>query len=496
MRTSDAQVRKLMEEMSKHGKIGVAALRAGMDRKTARKYVQSGQLPSERVQPRTWRTRPDPFDADWPWIEERLTGAPELEAKTLFEALRQHRPGVYDEGQLRTLQRRVKRWRAQHGPEKEVFFAQAHRPGEAAQTDFTHGTELGITILGVAFAHLLCNVVLPFSNWQWVTVCLSESMAALKRGVQSAVFRLGRRPEWHQTDNSTAATHDLGTGKRGFNAAYLGLMAHLGMKPRTTEVGAKEQNGDVEASNGALKRRLEQQLLLRGDRDFESVDQYESWVQAVVAQANGARARRLAEELAVMAPLEVSRLVEYTELDVLVTSWSTIRVARNTYSVPSRLIGERVRVRLSERTLEVHYGGQRELTTERLQGSNSHQINYRHMIWSLVQKPGAFARYRYRDCLFPTLTFRRTYDAIVGAASAEPTLKQDLAYLRILHLAAATMESDVERALEDLLATGAVPDVESVRTIVSPSQIEVPQLAEQDVDLASYDALLAAGGLA
>jgi len=118
------------------------------------------------------------------------------------------------------------------------------------------------------------------------------------------------------------------------------------------------------------------------------------------------------------------------------------------------------------------------------------------MIWSLVQKPGAFARYRYRDCLFPTLTFRRTYDAIVGAASAEPTLKQDLAYLRILHLAAATMESDVERALEDLLATGAVPDVESVRTIVSPSQIEVPQLAEQDVDLASYDALLAAGGLA
>ena len=197
-----------------------------------------------------------------------------------------------------------------------------------------------------------------------------------------------------------------------------------------------------------------------------------------------------------MAPLEVSRLVEYTELDVLVTSWSTIRVARNTYSVPSRLIGERVRVRLSERTLEVHYGGQRELTTERLQGSNSHQINYRHMIWSLVQKPGAFARYRYRESLFPTLTFRRTYDAIVGAASAEPTLKQDLAYLRILHLAAATMESDVERALEDLLAAGAVPDVESVRTIVSPSQIEVPQLTEHEVDLASYDALLAAGGLA
>lgn len=496
MTTSDAQVRKLMEEMSKHGTMGVAALRSGMDRKTARKYVRAGKLPSELKQERGWRTRPNPFEEDWRWIEERLNAAPELEAKTLFEALCAHRPGAYAEGQLRTLQRHVKQWRAEHGPEKEVFFPQAHRPGEAAQTDFTRCDELGVTIVGVAFAHLLCHLVLPFSNWEWATVCLSESMAAIKRGVQSALFRLGRRPEWHQTDNTTAATHDLRTGKRGFNEEYLGIMRHLGMKPRTTEIGAKEQNGDVEASHRALKRRLEQRLLLRGSRDFESVEQYESWVQGAVEQANGARASKVAEELAAMAPLEVSRLAEHTERDVLVTSWSTIRVAHNTYSVPSRLIGERVRVRVSERQIEVLYGGRHQLTIERLLGRNGHSVNYRHVIWSLVQKPGAFARYRYREALFPTTVFRRTYDAIVDAAGGVASIKQDVAYLRILHLAAATMETEVERALEEVLGAGGVPNVDQIRARVSPAQIEVPSLAEPQVDLGSYDELLAGGGLA
>src|SRR5205814_5892857 len=145
---------------------------------------------------------------------------------------------------------------------------------EAAQTDFTWMTELAITIAGQLFVHMLCVMVLPFSNWQWATVCLSESMAALRRGVQAALFQLGRVPEYHQTDNSTAATHRIPDGheahvegrKRPFNDDYLALMRHFGMTPRTTEVGAKEQNGDVEAANGAFKRRLEQELLVRGSR--------------------------------------------------------------------------------------------------------------------------------------------------------------------------------------------------------------------------------------
>src|SRR5262249_47535919 len=197
-----------------------------------------GKLPSERVAARTWSTREDPFAGDWKEIEGMLTLTPELEAKTIFGVLTEKYPGRYEPGQLRTLQRHVKRWRAEHGPDKEVVLAQQHRAGEAAQTDFTSTLELAITIAGQVFLHLLCVVVLPYSNWQRATVCLSESMAALRRGVQAALFQLGRVPEYHQTDNSTAATHRipdgaLDDGKRPFNEEYLAVMRHFGMKPRT-----------------------------------------------------------------------------------------------------------------------------------------------------------------------------------------------------------------------------------------------------------------------
>ena len=476
-----------MEEMSKHGQVGRAAMRSGMDRKTARKYVASGKLPSEQSVPRSWRTRPDPFVEDWPALAERLEAAPTLEGRALFEDLLKRYPDRYIAGQLRTFQRRVKAWRAEEGPDKEVFFPQSHRPGEAGQTDFTDAGRLGITIAGEPFPHLLCHFVLPYSDWEWATVCHSESMLALRRGVQSAVFRLGRIPEYHQTDNSTAATHDLRTGKRGFNQEYVALMDHLGMTPRTTAIGKKEQNGDVEAADGALKRRLEQHLLLRDSRDFDSVEAWEGWVQDVSEQSNRLRTKRVTEELAVMRPLSVERLREYREIDVPVTSWSTIRIKYNAYSVPSRLRGERLRVRLFEDRLEVYHGGTPQLSIERLHGRNGHRINYRHVIASLVRKPGAFARYRYREELFPTLTFRRAFDALVDALGSG--CKADVEYLRILHLAARTLESEVEIALELLLTAGTVPLADRVRPLVEPETVQIPELEVPAVDLVSYDAL-------
>lgn len=484
MRTTDSQVRKLMEEMRRHGKVGLAAAKAGMDRKTARKYLREAKLPSQLVGPRDWRTRADPFGEDWAAIASRLSDAPELEAKTLFEDLLVRRPGRYHEGQLRTLQRRVKQWRAQHGPAKEVYFAQEHRPGEAAQTDFTDCNCLKVTICGEPFEHMLCHLTLPYSNWQWASVCSSESLLALRHGVQEALFRLGRRPEWHQTDNSTAATHNLPTGKREFNEEYLRFMEHLGMKPRTIAVGKKHQNGDIESQNGALKRRLEQHLLLRGSRDFESVQSYQSWVWSVLDAANKPREEKVKEELAAMRPLCVDRLPEYREIEVRVSSWSTISVKRNTYSIPSRLIREKVRVRIFDDRLEVFYGGTLQLTMERLHGEGRHRINYRHIIFSLVQKPGAFARYRYREDLFPTMAFRRAYDALCERLSS---WKADMEYLRILQVAAQNMESTVEQALEELLEGQELPTSERVKSLVAPDRPKVPEMAEPEVDLGEYD---------
>lgn len=484
-----------MEEMSKHGEIGRASMIAGMDRKTARKYVKAAKLPSEMVKSRDWLTRENPFAEDWAEIEAMLTTSPELEAKTIFEVLVERHPERYEPGQLRTLQRHIKRWRAQHGPDREVMFAQAHRPGEAAQTDFTWATELGVTIAGQLFAHLLCVFVLPYSNWQWATVCLSESLAALRRGVQAALFQLGRVPQHHQTDNSTAATHRIGEAdaehvegrKRPFNKEYLVLMNHFGMKPRTTEVGEKEQNGDVEASNGVLKRKLEQALLLRGTRDFESPAAWEAFVHDVLRKANRARGARVDEELKLMRPLDVKRLPEFSEQKFRVSDWSTIRVKQRAYSVPSRLIGEWLRVHIYEDRIEAYYADKIELCCERIR-DRYHRIDYRHVIWWLVQKPGAFARYVYRDEMFPSLTFRRAYDAIQTVRAGT---KGDLEYLRILHLAASTLEADVQAALELLLDEGRAVTSDAVKAIVkAPAPTSTPSLEPLSVDLTAYDALL------
>lgn len=306
-----------MEEMSKHGKLGRAAMKADMDRKTARKYVAAGKMPSEMTQIRTWRTRVDPFEEDWPEIEKQLRDAPGLEAMTLFEELMAKHPEQYQEGQLRTLQRRIRDWRGKQGPEQEVMLAQRHRPGEATQTDFTDASELGVTIAGQAFVHMLCVFVLPFSNWRWATVCLSESIASLRRGVQRALFQLGRVPQYHQTDNSTAATHKIPAGKqaevqgrrRRFNADYMAVTNHFGMTPRTTDVGEKEQNGDVEAANGVTKRKLEQALLMRGSRDFACVEEWQAFVDDVQRKANNGRGNRLKTELLAMRELSAGGCV-------------------------------------------------------------------------------------------------------------------------------------------------------------------------------------------
>ena len=486
---TDAQVRKLMSERDKGATVEVAALKAGVCRRTATKYLSSGKLPSEMKTPRTWRTRADPFAEDWPDVEARLEVAPELEAKALFEYL-MVQTGRYEPGQLRTFQRRVREWLALHGPDKEVFFPQEHRPGEAAQTDFTWANELGVSIAGEAFEHKLCVVVLPYSDWCWATVCQSESLAALKHGVQDALFRLGRRPEWHQTDNSTAATHDIPSGKRAFNTEYQRFMDHLGMKPRTIAVGKSNQNGDVEASNGALKRRLEQHLLLRGSRDFESVAAYEGWLVGILEQANRFRQRRLDDELAIMQPLTAKRLPAWTEERPTVSSWSTIRVKYNAYSVPSRLIGEEVRVRVYDDRLEVYFADRLQLTADRLHGRNGHAVDYRHIIWWLVRKPGAFARYRFREDLFPTPSFRLAYDVLLEHRSAR---NADLAYLRLLHLAASTMESEVEAALDVLHEAGEVPDYDAVKALVEPGRTEAPALIDFEPHLEDYDALLEVG---
>lgn len=487
MRVTDAQVRKLRAEMTRQGTACGAALRAGVCRNTAAKYLKTDLLPSDLLEPRAWRTRPDPFGEDWTAIAATIREQPGLLAKTVFEDLRAQHPDRYRPGQLRTLQRRMREWRAEHGPEKELFLPQNHRPGEAMQTDFTSMNALRITIAREPYPHLLCHCVLPYSNWGWGTPCRSESMAALRTGIQTALAQLGHVPEFHQTDNSTAATHRLDTRKRAFNDAYLKLMHHLGMVPRTIGIGCSEQNGDVESHNGAFKRDLEQQFLLRQSRDFETQQEYLGYLRSHFVRRNSARGPQLQEEVSMMRSLRVDPLPEYDEVDVRVTSGGTIRVKTIHYSVPSRLRGEMVRVRVHDERVEVYYCGRMQESFTRLQGKLGSHIQYRHVVDTLLRKPGAFRCYRYRDALFPTATFRQAHEAL---SQALPDRKADIEYLRVLELAAKTIESTVEAALREMLDAGQLPSSDKLRQAIAPATPEIPAIAEPVVDLEVYDALL------
>ena len=487
---TDSEVHRMIRERNKGKTLEQTAARANMSVPTARKYLRSGKLPSQLKQPRAYRTRPDPFANDWPWIQAHLERDNALQAQTLFALLCEQHPDRYQPGQLRTLQRRIAAWRALHGPEQEVIFEQVHQPGRMAQSDFTHMADLGVTLGGVPFPHLIYHLVLTYSNVEAVQICFSESFEALAEGVEACLWQLGGVPQLHRTDNLSAAVHVLeAAGRKQFTARYLALLAHYGLQPSTNNAGIAHENGDVEQSHHRFKQAVDQALRLRGSRDFADRAAYTLFLQELVRQRNRTRHARWEIERAVLRPLPAVPLAPCRELQVRVSQFSTIRVLHNTYTVPSRLIGVALTVRVRAEVLELYVGTSLTLTLPRLHGRGQQRIDYRHVIWSLVRKPGAFAAYRYRDDLFPSLHFRHAYDRLQAQLPAQA----DREYLRVLHLAASGSESEVDLALAMLLESEQVPTSDAVRALVAaPRPLLVPQLTPVALDLRVYDELLVA----
>jgi hypothetical protein len=486
-RVTDAQVKEVRRNLNMGGSLLLAAMKAGMDRKTARKYRDRGQLPSEALTPHTWRTRPDPLLEVWPALEELLEREPTLQAKTLVDWLQREHPGPDWPCHRRTLERRVRQWKAQHGPAKEVFFSQVHEPGRLGSSDFTHLDELRVTIQGQPFPHLLYHFVLTHSNWEHVTLCFSESFASLSDGWQNALWELGGVPERHRTDRMTLAVHQDGNPER-YTARYQALMRHYGVVAEATNAYSGHENGDCEQSHRRFKEALEQELLLRGSRDFGSREEYGEFVRALVARRNASRAGKFQQEQARLRPLPERRLETLERQRVRVGQGSTIQVKKNTYSVPARLMGEWVEARIGAEMIEVWYAGALVQTMERLRGQSKHRIDYRHVIDWLVRKPGAFARYVYREDLYPTVTFRRAYDAL----QAQQAGRADREYVRVLHVAAEEGEAGVEEALAKLLDQGRPLSAQAVRALLgSDTALSVAaQVSVAAVDLRMYDALL------
>jgi hypothetical protein len=472
----------------------LAAAKAGMDPKTAREYVRDGRLPNERKEDRDWRTRPDPYTGVWEEIRAQVDANPGLEAKTLFEALQRKYPGQFADGQLRTLQRRLKQWRATEGPSREVFFAQKHVPGRLGQSDFTRMQELGITLGGQSFPHLLYHFVLTYSNWEAVSLCYSESFESLSDGLQNALWELGGAPTLHRTDRMSTAVNNM-SEEREFTTRYEALLRHYRMEGQKIQTGKANENGDVEQRHYRLKRAVGQALLLRDSRDFGSLEEYREFLRRLLAQLNAGRRQRLAAEMQYLRALPERRIESAKRVRVKVDSGSLVYVDRNVYSVNSRLIGEQVEARLEAELIEVWYAGRKVEQLPRLRGRGKHRVDYRHVIDWLVRKPGAFENYRYREELFPTSRFRMVWDALRELAPA----KANRRYLEILELAAKRSEARVDEVLRSLLEEGELGEgklnAEVVQAILAREESLVPVPATQvtvvDVALTSFDVLLA-----
>jgi transposase len=483
---TDDEVRRLMKALKKGKSLAGAAARAEMDRKTARKYRNAGLLPSQMKKEHTWRTREDRLASFTTEIEEILRSNFAVEGKTIFEYLNRKYESALKTSDLRTIQRRIKLWRVVDGPSKEVMFPQVHRPGEQAQSDFTHMNALRITIGGQPFEHMLYHFVLEYSNWENARICFSESYEALSSGMQDSFWKLGAVTAKHRTDRLSAAVNNL-SNLEEFTQRYQGLMTHYGVEPTRNNNGVAHENGDIESANGKFKKAVGQELIMRGSCDFAAQEQYEHFLNDLLRRRNSLRRDKLAEDLKAMRPLPANRMEDFTRINVPVSRFSTINVRHNIYSVDSRMIGETANLKVLADRLEVWYGGKCLETLPRLSGEGKHLISYRHIIDSLVRKPGAFSSYKYREALFPTTTFRLAYDDLRGAHAATA----DRQYLRILYLAAKESQDKVQQALDALIRKGERITSLAVEQALENELPPPPYHTQVDpVDLAGYDNLI------
>ncbi len=487
---TDSQVRRLRKMKQQGKELGLSAAKAGMDEKTARKYLRLDKLPSEIRADHTWKTRKDVFKDVWKEVKAKLELNNGLEAKAIFGYLQRKYPGKFEDGQLRTLQRRLKVWRATEGPSKEIYFEQKHEPGKLCESDFSSMNKVGIRIGGVVFDHLIYHFVLSYSNWEMGNICFSESFESLSYGLQNALWKLGKVPKEHQTDRLSTAVNK-NTNPEEFTRRYQALLDYYGVKGRKTNPASPHENGDIEQRHYRFKKALEQSLLLRGSSDFQSREEYADFLEKLFIQLNSGRQRKLKEELFVMKTLPTCKLDSFKIMQVKVSKGSTVRVNHNVYSVNSRLIGEQVKVKLYAEYLEVWYSQRCIERLPRLRGEGKHRINYRHIIEWLIRKPGAFENYRYREDLFPTSRFRIAYDYLKKKHAAGKAIKE---YLKLLYFAFKEGEELVDDTLLTLIENGVdiskdsvEADIEKFRNEESVSRAEVKI---DEVNLEIYDKLL------
>ena len=470
-----------------------AAAKSGFSTATAYRIERGSRLPAAAKAPRH-RRRPDPLEAVWDTdIVPMLTAAPGLRAIAVLEELARRHPEL-DPGIRRTLERRIKLWRGLHGPAQDVMFRQIHPPGELGLSDFTDLADRCVTIAGAALDHILYHFRMAHSGFEHGHVILGgESYSALAEGLQNALFALGGVPLKHRTDSLSAAFRNLDRDAiEDLTARYAALCAHFDIEPTRNNTGVAHENGTIESSHGHTKKVIEDALLLRGSRAFEDLAAYRRFIDEIFARHNARRSKAIAIERATLNPLPADRTVDYEETLMRVTSSSGFVLRRVFYSVPARMIGQRLRVRLYDDRLECFLGGSLVLSLARGRADHArdkrgHVIDYRHIIHALRRKPMALRNLVYRDQLFPRPAYARAYDVLTQRRSDKVACKITVELLGLAHDCAC--EAELAQVLETELDAGRLPSLDLLRERFRPVSTSVPVVMIEAVSLGLYDEL-------
>jgi hypothetical protein len=469
-----------------------AAAKAGFSTASGYRIEADPRLPSQKKGPRG-RRRPDPLAGIWDSeMVPMLEAAPGLRAVAAFEEIVRRHPEL-SQGVRRTLERRIRAWRAFNGPEREVIFRQEHPPGRMGLSDFTDMGALGITIAGERLDHRLYHFRLPFSGFEHAHVVLGgESFVALAEGLQNALWALGGVPEQHRTDSLSAAFRNLDAqAQEDLTQRYEALIAHYGMQPSRNNAGLAHENGAIESPHGHLKRALRDELLLRGSCDFADLAAYRRFIDEVVGRRNARNRKRIEIERAALCPLPVRRTADHEEAIVAVTSSGGFTLKKVFYTVPSRLIGHRLRVRLYDDRLECFLGATPLFTLRRGRPPSAtkhgHVVDYRHVIHALKRKPMALLNLVYRDQLFPRHAYARAFEALLAKETEKHACRTMVGLLALAHDRAC--EADLAETIDADLDAGRLPDLDRLQASFRPDSTPIPNVAVELVPLTAYDEL-------
>ena len=483
------QVNLYMSYRNKH-KQNTSAAKAGISERSARR-IDKGEFAASKTQ-RNYRTRADPFDGDFEeYLVPLLCNDPLIQPITLLDKLEELFPGKYDASKLRTLQRRVNKWLATEGPEKEVIFRQSHQPGVMALCDYTWMNKLEITIAGEWFKHKLFHYRLIFSSWTYAQVVFGgESFESLSSGLQNAFWRSGGVPQEIRTDSLSAAFNNH-YEEEILTERYRKLCQFYQVNATRNNKGIAHENGGIESPNRHLKNKIDQQLRLRQSRDFTTIDDYQSFIESIVTKINRQGKTRFAQEREALRPLPKRKTHDYSELYVKVTSSSTISVKRVTYTVPSRLIGTQLLVHIYDERLDIFHGHQWTLSLQRIyapQSLRSRSIDYKHIIHSLAKKPHAFKSSRLRDDIVPAGDFTLIWKSITATGFTDEVCRYMVDLLLLAHNY--DCEDSLGRFVLNSVEQNNRVSIKACRERFTPQNITVPQIKTRQHQSVDYNCLL------